>query len=874
VSGGSGSVGNANITGVQIACTTNTYTIGGTVSGLSGTGLVLQDNGGNDLALAPGATSFTFAMPVASGGSYSVTVMSQPSSPAETCAVSGGSGPVANANISSVQVACTTNIYTIGGTVAGLTGTGLVLQDNDGNNLALAPGATSFAFTTPVASGGSYSVTVMSQPSNPSEACAVSGGSGPVANANITSVQIACTTNTYTIGGTVAGLTGTGLVLQDNSGNNLALAPGATSFAFTAPISSGGSYSVTVMSQPSSPSQACAVSGGSGPVGNANITSVEIACITNTYTIGGTVSGLTGTGLVLQDNGGDNLALAFGATSFTFATPVASGASYNVTISSQPSSPSQTCSVTAGAGSITNANITSIQIICTAGTYSIGGTVSGLNGAGLVLENTSNGSFLMVNRSGNFVFAVPVASGSPYDVTISVQPSNPAQTCTVTNGSGTANFNVTAVLVVCAQGAWAWMKGSSGVNQFGAYGTPGSAAPANTPGARQYAATWTDSVGNLWLFGGYGYDSTGTIAALNDLWEYTGGSWIWQGGSNLAGQSGNYGAINVVNPGNMPGARYGAVSWTDLSGNFWLFGGYGLDSRGTEGWLNDVWEYGSGRWTWMGGSDGANQNGAYGMSGVASANNLPGGRAFAAAGTDSAGNLWLFGGVGYDSSSPGLGELNDLWEYSGGEWTWVSGSATANQLGAYGQQGVSAPGNVPGARIPAAGWVDASGNFWLFGGASIAGDLNDLWECSGGAWTWVSGSDTHDQPGVYGILGLPSPTNVPGARQYALAWVDSSGARWLFGGYGSDSTGAIGYLDDLWKYDAGQWTWVSGTGVANPNGNYGTAGIFASSNLPGGRFFSTRWIDPHNNLWLFGGYGEASPAADLGNMNDLWIFVP
>jgi len=75
---------------------------------------VLQDNGGNNLALASGATSFTFSTPISSGGTYNVTVLTQPSSPAETCAVTNGSGTAA-ANVTNVQVSCTTTTYTIGG---------------------------------------------------------------------------------------------------------------------------------------------------------------------------------------------------------------------------------------------------------------------------------------------------------------------------------------------------------------------------------------------------------------------------------------------------------------------------------------------------------------------------------------------------------------------------------------------------------------------------------------------------------------------------------------------------------------------------------------------------------------------------------------
>ena len=155
----------------------------------------MQDNGGNNLPVAAGANgSFTFTTPIASGGAYNVTVFSQPSNPTQTCGVTIGSGVVASANITSVHITCATNLYTICGTVSGLTGTGLVLQDNGGNNLPVAAGATSFAFTTPIASGGSYNVTVVSQPSTPAQNCGVTSGNGIVTSADITSVLVTCTT--------------------------------------------------------------------------------------------------------------------------------------------------------------------------------------------------------------------------------------------------------------------------------------------------------------------------------------------------------------------------------------------------------------------------------------------------------------------------------------------------------------------------------------------------------------------------------------------------------------------------------------------------------------------------------------------------------
>src|SRR6202011_4392309 len=132
--------------------------------------------------------------------------------------------------------------------------------------------------TTNIASGGNYSVTVFSQPIGPSQTCALSSGSGNATSANITTVKLTCTTNTYTIGGTVSGLSGMGLVLQDNGSNNVAVSPGANGFAFSTNIASGNTYNVTVTLQPSSPAQMCVLSNPGGAVTNANVTSVQVTC--------------------------------------------------------------------------------------------------------------------------------------------------------------------------------------------------------------------------------------------------------------------------------------------------------------------------------------------------------------------------------------------------------------------------------------------------------------------------------------------------------------------------------------------------------------------------------------------------------------------
>jgi N-acetylneuraminic acid mutarotase len=409
---------------------------------------------------------------------------------------------------------------------------------------------------------------------------------------------------------------------------------------------------------------------------------------------------------------------------------------------------------------------------------------------------------------------------------------------------------------------WTWVSGSGATSQYGVYGTKGVADQNNVPGARSGAVSWADAGGNFWLFGGSGYATSGH-GYLNDLWKFDGANWTWVSGSSAINQVGVYGTKGVAAPGNMPGARYRSVSWIDASSNFWLFGGHN-----NNGSLNDLWKFDGVNWTWVSGSNAPAQYGSYGSYGAkGETGNMPGTRDWSVSWIDASDNLWLFGGSCF------LGELNDLWKFDGTKWTWVSGSNTSSQPGVYGTKGVAAPGNVPGARKSSVSWIDASGNFWLFGGyghaASDVGWLNDLWKFDGVKWTWVSGSNTYNQYGFYGTKGVAAPVNKPGAREGSVSWIDASGNLWLFGGFGYDASGLYGYLNDLWKFDGAKWTWISGSKATNQSGVYDTKGVADQNNVPGAREGSVSWIDASSNFWLFGGYNSNGY---LNALNDLWKF--
>lgn len=474
---------------------------------------------------------------------------------------------------------------------------------------------------------------------------------------------------------------------------------------------------------------------------------------------------------------------------------------------------------------------------------------------------------------------------------------------------------------------WAWMGGNNtvppGTGQPGVYGTEYQFAPSNAPGGRNWGAvSWTDQSGRLWLFGGFGYDSSGTAGYLGDLWVFdpslgAGGEWAWMGGSSTlstnsvgyAGQPGVYGTEYQFAPSNFPGGRQSAVHWTDASGRLWLLGGQGFDGSGTFGALDDLWVFDPsqgafGEWAWMGGSNtvlsgydacagyGSGAKAVYGTEYQFAASSFPGYRASGLTWTDQSGKLWLFGGAGCDSSGY-LGDMNDLWVFdpslgAQGEWAWMGGSNLERANGIYGAEYQFAASSAPGARDSAIGWTDTSGRLWLFGGYGFDSsgnynELNDLWvfdpsQGAYGQWAWMGGSEVVRAIGTYGTEYQFADSSVPGARYEAMNWTDKNGKLWLFGGLGYDSSGHYGYLNDLWVFDPsqgqyGKWAWMGGSSTipfgSGNSGVYGTEYQYTTSNVPGGRNTGATWVDPGGTLWLFGGEGYDS-LKNNGLLNDLW----
>lgn len=167
------------------------------------------------------------------------------------------------------------------------------------------------------------------------------------------------------MGGTVTGLAGSGLALLNNGTDLLQVTASSGTFTFSASVPEGDAFNVTISSQPTKPTQICTVAHGSGTVSGTDVTNVAVSCATNSYTVGGTVMGLVGSGLVLADNGANNPPISK-AGPFTFATPVQSGSGYNVAVATQPTNPPQTCTVSNGSGTVGSSNVTNVAVVCEA----------------------------------------------------------------------------------------------------------------------------------------------------------------------------------------------------------------------------------------------------------------------------------------------------------------------------------------------------------------------------------------------------------------------------------------------------------------------------------------------------------------------------
>ncbi len=426
---------NSNDTNVLVTCTTNTYSIGGLISGLlSNTNVTLSD--GNDTLVHTNG-SYTFPTLLAYTQAYSIG-LTNPSG--QTCAFnpnSAGSGTMGAAPVTNANIVCTTSTYPLGGSVSGLV-TGNVTLTNTVNSDAISVSNGNYLFDQNVAYAGNYNV-VATSPSGLT--CAITNGNAVMAVGGEFNVMVACTAKSYALGGTVAGLLANTNVTLHNGADNIT--PGNGNFMFPTGVAYNSNFAAS-LTQPTGQTCAFTSNSNAGVMPNSNDTNVLVTCTTNTYTLGGLISGLlSNTNVTLSD--GNNI-LAHTNGSYTFPTLLAYTQAYSIGLTNPNG---QTCAFnpnSAGSGTMGAAPVTNANIVCTPSTYSLGGSVSGLVTGNVTLTNTTNSDAISVGN-GNYLFDQNVAYAGNYNVVVT---SPNGLTCAVTNGNAVmavgGEFNV---MVAC-----------------------------------------------------------------------------------------------------------------------------------------------------------------------------------------------------------------------------------------------------------------------------------------------------------------------------------------------------------------------------------------------------------------------------------------
>ncbi len=356
--------GNITVT-ATCAASAGSFTISVAVTGLTGT-LVVEDSPTDTLTFTTNTTK-TFATKYASGASYSVTVVTQPSG--QTCTLSSNATGTITGNITvTATCAASAGSFTISVAVTGLTGT-LVVEDSPTDQLTFTTNTTK-TFATKYASGASYSVTVVTQPSG--QTCTLSSNATGTITGNITvTATCAASAGSLTISVAVTGLTGT-LVVEDSPTDTLTFTTNTTK-TFATKYASGASYSVTVLTQPLG--QTCTLGSNASGTITSNIT-VKATCSTaSTLTLSVAVVSLDGGTLVVKDDKAATLTFTSNITQ-TFSNTYASGATYTVSVKTQPAG--QTCVPGSNAsGTITSNTI--VTVTCTIPTSFFGADFIGSN---------------------------------------------------------------------------------------------------------------------------------------------------------------------------------------------------------------------------------------------------------------------------------------------------------------------------------------------------------------------------------------------------------------------------------------------------------------------------------------------------------------
>jgi 6-phosphogluconolactonase (cycloisomerase 2 family) len=661
----------------------------------------------------------------------------------------------------------------------------------------------------------------------------------------------------YTIGGTISGLTGNGLVLQDNGRDNLAVAAGATTFTFNGAIAAGGNYAVIILSQAAN--QSCTVSNGSGIVTNTNINSIDIVCVgsggggflyvTNqgngasggslgVYSIGAAGSLTPLSGPPVPANMQPFALVADPQGQWLFVTDLRSGAIFTYQINPQT-------------GALTESGTTSIG--------ASGSVVIHPSGAWLYATVPDGAPGVYAFSVNGVTGALTSVPGSPF-TSLGLRPTN-----IVLDPTGQFAFVSNNASATVAAFSINSLNGQLAPIGTIAAGTPGNAAV----GVSSKSLYVMDDLAHV--IRAFSIASNGSLAPLSTP--------VFQGVSDplmpAISPSGHFLYVpNWSNGGTVPPHTVSVFSIDPSTGILGPVAGspfatgmgpasVTIDSQGQFAYVanqapNDISVFALN-----------SSSGAMTLSSTATAGETPT-RIAIVKPTSSAqphSLTWYLSNVSFSEGTPsnvppGLGPILATGFFTFNEnthsvlnWDITVSGATDPVINFEYTPSTSFipslyifPTNNPGLQIRFVRSVPGYPTYNAFGTSpfdsnSVLIDLDffaspgnaGLTNAGGTIGIHTGGTHTNDialstfnisQTGCVTTVPLSdpcpvslSPNNVPGAHYQAVGWTDSSRSFWLSGGNGSDFVANEPWLNDLWKYSAGQWTWVSGAPFANQRGS-------------------------------------------------------
>ena len=444
---------------VTLSCTLRTFGVSATVSGIAtppetvGLQLVVNGSAVNDEITLDESNSsanpLAFQSQVGYGSSVTANILVQPSG--KTCNASSINSIQGNAVIA---IVCSQNTFTVGGTILNLNND-ITIANNGTGNQVISPAQPDPTFSFTVPEGGSYNITVVSQPQG--QFCTVTNGVGSSVTQDISNISINCVP-TFDVSILVNTLgTGESVDIELSSSGQkpdissiVPFVNGTTLFPNFS-VAMGDTLTIRVVNSPVG--RSCSVVGGTNIDNVQADTTVTIDCPLIEYPFESVISGLPSgetlsIRLDIDQQPRETSSYSAGENRYSFTTRIPHGSTFSLNIVQQPVS--FTCEFRGNKDvtitDIADGPVGNYTIDCFGNTYQISGTVFNLNGRVLLLNNAVD--TLIINDTGDFPFSFTVNYGDDYNISVGSEPLR--QKCSVQNGSGSNVIgDVSGVIVNC-----------------------------------------------------------------------------------------------------------------------------------------------------------------------------------------------------------------------------------------------------------------------------------------------------------------------------------------------------------------------------------------------------------------------------------------